>query len=158
MSLGASSVSLESDGVPRKSDANINITTEDDTTAPAEYSQNSQNLLNGANVKPVYPTRRILSDRREVSFQEFLKKAQVDPEAESLFPSSNWVANHKPYYSRFKFTHTLNLEHSQDGDEGEPEILYKMELRNYKVFTLNFNLSCFYSFIFLPLLDSIVSL
>ena len=126
-----SSLSSDTHASGRKSDINLNAPHEDEMIN-LEDTENLQNLAISAIGKHNFPTRRILSDRRELSIQEFLKKAQIDPEAETLFPSNNWVKNKNSYQSRFKFSPTIDLE-NQDNEDDESDVLYKIELRNYKV-------------------------
>ncbi|KAI8902218.1 hypothetical protein BC833DRAFT_521338, partial [Globomyces pollinis-pini] len=74
------------------------------------------------------PSRRVISERREISIQEFLKKGQIE------FGSINLFANSKstgPYSSRYKFTPTIDVE--MIDSEEEEDILYRIQIRGWKV-------------------------
>ena len=109
--------------VPADDDNNAQYISNPDTNNVVSYQQGAQKI-------PI-PTRKILSDRRETLIQEFLKKAQVDYEG-GLLIQTPFIPNHVPYTSRFKYTPTIDLEHA-DGEEGEGETLYKIQMRNFRV-------------------------
>ncbi|KAJ2996319.1 Cullin-2 [Globomyces sp. JEL0801] len=74
------------------------------------------------------PSRRVISERREISIQEFLKKGQIE------FGSINLFANSKstgPYSSRYKFTPTIDVE--MIDSEEEEDILYRIQIRGWKL-------------------------
>jgi hypothetical protein len=88
-------------------------------------------MENPSNTKGIssIPTRKVVNDRRELSIQEFLKKGQIDFES-----SGNIVSDsvNTPYQSRFKYTPTICLE-SLEGDDGDEETIYKVQLRAFKL-------------------------
>lgn len=100
-----------------------------DDEAPANPSDASSNLA----LNTIKQTRKVMNDRREGSIQEFLKKAQIDSGSTSnLFSPSPYVKNLLPYTSRFRYTPTMNLEHSE-ADDQDGESLYKVEMRGYRI-------------------------
>lgn len=76
--------------------------------------------------------RKVVNDRREGAIHEFLKKGQMDfGSVANILLGTPWNIGVTPYDSRFRFTPTIDLE-CIDSEEDE-ELLYKIQIRGYKV-------------------------
>ncbi|KAJ3275924.1 Leucine-rich repeat-containing protein 71 [Terramyces sp. JEL0728] len=98
----------------------------------ADTAVSTHNIAHSGAAKAYVPSRKVVSDRREVSIQEFLKKGQIEfGSGMNFFSGLQWTKRQAPYTSRYKFTPTVNIL-MLDGEEDE-EILYRIEIRGWKI-------------------------
>ncbi|KAJ3320947.1 Leucine-rich repeat-containing protein 71 [Boothiomyces sp. JEL0866] len=98
----------------------------------ADGAISTHNISHNGTAKTYIPSRKVVSDRREISIQEFLKKGQIEfGSGMNFFSGLQWTKRQVPYTSRYKFTPTVNIL-MLDGEEDE-EVLYKIEIRGWKI-------------------------
>ncbi|KAJ3313002.1 hypothetical protein HDV04_002484 [Boothiomyces sp. JEL0838] len=98
----------------------------------ADGGISTHNISHNGTAKSFIPSRKVVSDRREMSIQEFLKKGQIDfGSGMNFFSGLQWTKREVPYASRYRFTPTANIL-MLDGEEDE-EILYKIDIRGWKL-------------------------
>ena len=89
-------------------------------------------------VRNAIPLRKVISDRRETSIQEFLKKGQIEfNSAVNILTGAPWNSNTAPYTSRYRFTPTIDVE-TAENEEGEEEVVYKIQMRGWKADLVTF--------------------